>query len=152
MVQNHATPLLLIRDAYESTVLTSFFYLLLLYLSPDPDEQRMIFSKVGLSREADREARRKDEEPKKWVFPLGFIKWKPAASRICDCLLWLTLWQGWSALLASNEMGSSAVLCHTTDASPLSLPLYTYLNDIKVQPSLLSFSITWGFIAKIPGV
>ncbi|KAJ7129004.1 organic solute transporter Ostalpha-domain-containing protein [Mycena crocata] len=75
---NHATPLLLIRDAYEATVLTAFFYLLLTYLSPDPEDQKAIFLKVGLSRAADAEAVAKGEEPKKWMFPLGFIKSKPA--------------------------------------------------------------------------
>ncbi|KAF8070429.1 organic solute transporter Ostalpha-domain-containing protein, partial [Lyophyllum atratum] len=74
---NHATVLVLIRDGYESTVLTAFFYLLLMYLSHDPEEQKSIFLKAGLSREADREARKKGEELKGWVFPLGFIKWKP---------------------------------------------------------------------------
>ncbi|KAJ8088608.1 hypothetical protein PM082_013851 [Marasmius tenuissimus] len=38
----------------------------------------MIFRKVGLSREADAIARRKGEEVRKWVFPLGFVKSKPA--------------------------------------------------------------------------
>jgi len=71
---------LLIRDGYESTVLTSFFYLLLTYLSPSPDEQKSIFFKVGLSKQADREARRKGEKVRKWVIPLSFIKAKPAVS------------------------------------------------------------------------
>ncbi|KAJ7782783.1 organic solute transporter Ostalpha-domain-containing protein [Mycena metata] len=75
---NHATPLLLIRDAYESTVLTAFFYLLLTYLSPNPEDQKAIFLKVGLSRAADAEALAKGEQPRKWMFPLGFIKSKPA--------------------------------------------------------------------------
>ncbi|KAJ6497755.1 organic solute transporter Ostalpha-domain-containing protein [Mycena sanguinolenta] len=75
---NHATPLLLIRDAYESTVLTSFFYLLLTCLSPNPDDQKAIFHKVGLSRAADAEAIAKGQEPRKWMFPLGFVKAKPA--------------------------------------------------------------------------
>ncbi|KAJ7125042.1 organic solute transporter Ostalpha-domain-containing protein, partial [Mycena epipterygia] len=75
---NHSTPLLLIRDAYESTVLTAFFYLLLTYLSPNPEDQKAIFLKVGLSRAADAEALAKGEEPKKWMFPLGFVKAKPA--------------------------------------------------------------------------
>ena len=79
-LQNHSTPLLLIRDSYESTVLTAFFYLLLTYLSPSTDEQKAIFLKVGLSRHADREARRKGGQPRKWVFPLSFIKTKPAVS------------------------------------------------------------------------
>ncbi|KII96195.1 hypothetical protein PLICRDRAFT_96965, partial [Plicaturopsis crispa FD-325 SS-3] len=74
---DHATPILLIRDGYESTVLTAFFYLLLTYLSPSPDEQKAIFLKVELSREADREARRKGENESRWMFPLGFVKWKP---------------------------------------------------------------------------
>ncbi len=78
--QNQSTPLILVRDGYESTVLTSFFYLLLMYLSPNTEEQKAIFRKAGLSRENDREALRKGQEPKKWVFPLGFIKWKPAVS------------------------------------------------------------------------
>jgi hypothetical protein len=75
--QNHSTALILIRDGYESTVLTAFFYLLLMYLDHDPDEQKSIFLKVGLSREADRDALRRREKPQAWVFPLGFIKWKP---------------------------------------------------------------------------
>ncbi|KAF9263113.1 DUF300-domain-containing protein, partial [Marasmius fiardii PR-910] len=75
---NNATPLILLRDCYESTVLTSFFYLLLYYINPSPEEQRVIFRKVGLSEEADNEALRKGEEIKKWVFPLGFVKRKPA--------------------------------------------------------------------------
>ncbi|KAL0576386.1 hypothetical protein V5O48_005607 [Marasmius crinis-equi] len=75
---DHATPLILLRDCYESTVLTSFFYLLLIYISPDPEEQRAIFRKVGLSREADNIAIQNREPVKKWMFPLGFVKSKPA--------------------------------------------------------------------------
>ncbi|KAF9460767.1 organic solute transporter Ostalpha-domain-containing protein [Collybia nuda] len=74
---NHSTALLLLRDGYESTVLTAFFYLLLVYLSPDPEEQKAIFLKFGLSRNADRNAMNKGEQLKKWVFPLGFIRSKP---------------------------------------------------------------------------
>ncbi|RDX48124.1 DUF300-domain-containing protein [Lentinus brumalis] len=74
---NHATPLLLIRDCYESTVLTAFFYLLLLYVSPDPHEQKEIFRKNGLSRANDRDRRRRGEPLQKWMFPMGFIRWKP---------------------------------------------------------------------------
>jgi len=74
---NNSTPLLLIRDCYESTVLTSFFYLLLVYLSPDPHEQKEIFRKYGLSKEHNRELRKKGEKPKKWVFPLSPVKWMP---------------------------------------------------------------------------
>jgi len=89
---NESTPLLLIRDGYESTVLTSFFYLMLNYLSHDPDEQRAIFLKNGLSREHDREALRKGEAPSKWMFPLGFVKWKPR-----DGLLFLQIMK-WGVL------------------------------------------------------
>ncbi|KAF5351717.1 hypothetical protein D9756_007521 [Leucocoprinus leucothites] len=75
---DHATPIILIRDGYESTVLTAFFYLLLMYLSHDPEEQRLIFLKHGLSRQNDAERIKKREPVQRWVFPLGFIKWKPA--------------------------------------------------------------------------
>ncbi|KLO10338.1 DUF300-domain-containing protein, partial [Schizopora paradoxa] len=74
---NQSTPLLLLRDCYEATVLTAFFYLLLLYTSPDPDGQRAIYRKVGLSKENDQEARMRGEPPKKWVLPLGFLRSKP---------------------------------------------------------------------------
>ncbi|EMD33408.1 hypothetical protein CERSUDRAFT_56898 [Gelatoporia subvermispora B] len=74
---NHSNILLLVRDCYESTVLTAFFYLLLAYLSPDPHEQKDIFRKVGLSRENDREARKRGERPGHWMFPLSFVRWKP---------------------------------------------------------------------------
>nr|GAT46121.1 predicted protein [Mycena chlorophos] len=75
---NHATPLLLIRDCYESTVLTAFFYLLLTYLSPNPEDQRAILLKTGLSRAVNAERVARGEEPKKWMLPLGFIKAMPA--------------------------------------------------------------------------
>jgi hypothetical protein len=78
--QNHSTPLILIRDCYEAVVLTSFFYLLLTYLSPNPDEQKDIFRVYGLSHENDRERKRKGKKPQKWVFPLGFVKSRPAVS------------------------------------------------------------------------
>jgi len=74
---DNATPLLLIRDAYEAILLTAFFYLLLTYLSHDPEEQKSIFRKRGLSREADAELRRRGLPRRKWVFPLGFVRWKP---------------------------------------------------------------------------
>ncbi|KAL1944940.1 hypothetical protein VTO73DRAFT_2560 [Trametes versicolor] len=74
---NHSTPLLLIRDCYESTVLTAFFYLLLLYVSPDVNVQKEIFRKNGLSREHDRRRRKRGEPPQKWMLPLGFMRWRP---------------------------------------------------------------------------
>ncbi|KAF5322163.1 hypothetical protein D9619_001707 [Psilocybe cf. subviscida] len=74
---NHSTPLILIRDAYEALVLTAFFYLLLMYLSHDPEEQKRIFVRFGLSHEADAIALQKGQKVTKWVLPLGFVKWKP---------------------------------------------------------------------------
>ncbi|KAJ8482614.1 hypothetical protein ONZ51_g5230 [Trametes cubensis] len=76
-IRNHSTPLLLIRDCYESTVLTAFFYLLLLYISPDPNVQKEVFRKNGLSREHDKRLRKRGEQPQKWMLPLGFVRWKP---------------------------------------------------------------------------
>jgi hypothetical protein len=78
--QNHSTPLILIRDCYEGVVVTSFFYLLLAYLSPIPDQQKEIFRLNGLSHENDRQRKRRGLKPRKWVLPLGFIKSKPAVS------------------------------------------------------------------------
>ena len=81
--QDNATPLLLIRDAYEAIILTAFFYLLLTYLSPDREVQKAILRKRGLSREADAELRRRGLPRKKWVFPLGFVRRKPQVGRNC---------------------------------------------------------------------
>jgi hypothetical protein len=77
---NHATPLLLLRDCYESTVLTAFFYLLLVYISPELAGQRDVMRRVGMSVERDAELRRKGLPPDKWAFPLFWIKSKPAVS------------------------------------------------------------------------
>ncbi|KAG6831760.1 hypothetical protein H0H92_007912 [Tricholoma furcatifolium] len=74
---DYSTVLILVRDAYESTALTAFLYLLLMYISHDPEEQKALFLTVGLSREADLEARKKGEKPRRWIFPLGFLRWKP---------------------------------------------------------------------------
>ncbi|KAF8653287.1 hypothetical protein AX16_003989 [Volvariella volvacea WC 439] len=75
---NNAVVLLLIRDAYEAIVLTAFFYLLLMYLSPNPEVQKAIFAKAGLSKEADRQAELKGEKLQTWIWPLGYVRWKPA--------------------------------------------------------------------------
>jgi hypothetical protein len=75
---NHSTILILLRDGYESTVLTSFFYLLLLYIDPEPEGQKDIMRKEGLSWENDEEARRQGKSVKKWALPFGSIKRKPA--------------------------------------------------------------------------
>lgn len=59
---NHAIPITLVRDSYESFVLYSFFYLLLQYLAPTTEGQKEVFRNVVL---------------KKWIFPLGSVKYRP---------------------------------------------------------------------------
>jgi hypothetical protein len=51
-----------------------------MYISHNPDEQKAVFNKVGLSRQADREARKRRRKVRGWIFPLGFVKWKPEVS------------------------------------------------------------------------
>jgi hypothetical protein len=48
-----------------------------MYLSHDTEEQKRIFLKAGLSVEADNIARKRGQDLAKWVFPLGFVHWKP---------------------------------------------------------------------------
>ncbi|KAI0301579.1 organic solute transporter Ostalpha-domain-containing protein [Multifurca ochricompacta] len=103
---DNATPLLLIRDAYEAIILTAFFYLLLTYLSPDPEVQKAVFQKQGLSREADAELRRRGQPPKKWVFPLGFVKWKPQ-----DGMFFLQLMK-WGVLQYCVDTLAAVILNH----------------------------------------
>ncbi|KAG2015794.1 DUF300 domain-containing protein [Coprinopsis cinerea AmutBmut pab1-1] len=74
---NQSTPLILVRDAYEAIVLTAFFYLLLNYLSPDPEEQKRVFLKAGLSQVNDAARLQRGEKLQKWMWPMGFVKWKP---------------------------------------------------------------------------
>jgi hypothetical protein len=109
--------LLLIRDAYEAIILTAFFYLLLTYLSPDPEVQKAIFRKRGLSKEADAECRRRGQPRRKWVFPLGFVGWKPQVRRIFVTLLYThakrnELPSGWPILFAAYEVVCTSVLRH----------------------------------------
>jgi Organic solute transporter Ostalpha len=59
---NHAIPITLVRDSYESFVLYSFFYLLLQYLSPTTEGQKEVFRSVVLQ---------------KWIFPFGSVKYRP---------------------------------------------------------------------------
>lgn len=75
---NNAIPLILIRDGYEAIVLTGFFYLLLNYISNNPDEQRLVFLKHGISQRTDRELIKAGKKPTQWMWPCGFIKSKPA--------------------------------------------------------------------------
>lgn len=48
-----------------------------MYVSHDPEEQKRVFLRAGLSVEADNVAIQKGQDVVKWVFPLGFVKWKP---------------------------------------------------------------------------
>ena len=109
-MQNLSTPILLIRDAYESIVLTSFFYLLLQYPSPDTQGQKEIFRKVTIE---------------KWVFPLGWIKWRPEVGL---SMVWSTvfesnyLFSGRAILSSVDEMGDSAILFPSPHVSSALLP------------------------------
>jgi hypothetical protein len=59
-----------IRDCYEAVVIVSFFYLLLQYVGDTPAEQHEVFRAVKL---------------KKWVWPLGYWKYRPSGLHF----LWL---------------------------------------------------------------
>lgn len=59
----------------------------------------MILLKSGLSLEADQTARQKGDEIKHWLFPMRFVTSKPR-----DRLYFLI-----------DEVGSSTILCNTTD-------------------------------------
>jgi len=52
-----------------------------MYLSDDPEEQKKVFLKKGLSKEADRIATQHGLAVKKWCFPLGCVKRKPNVNR-----------------------------------------------------------------------
>jgi hypothetical protein len=116
--QNHSTPLILIRDCYEAIVLTSFFYLLLTFLSPNPEEQKEVFRLHGISRENDRQRKRKGQKPQKWVFPLGFIKSRPAVSLpqlAASRTQSRELSSGRVVFSSAHEMGRTAVLRDPTN-------------------------------------
>ena len=115
--QNHSTPLILIRDCYEGVVLTSFFYLLLTYLSPNPEEQKEVFRLYGLSRENDRQRRRRGQKPQRWVFPLGFVKSRPAVSspNLVSRALLRKVPSGRVVFSPNHEMGRAAILCDQTN-------------------------------------
>ncbi|KAG8955676.1 hypothetical protein FRC04_007667 [Tulasnella sp. 424] len=65
LYDSYASPLIIIRDCYEAVVLHAFFCLLLEYISHDEEEQKEAFREIKL---------------KNWMFPLGFIRKKPASS------------------------------------------------------------------------
>jgi hypothetical protein len=136
MLQDNATPLLLIRDAYEAIILTAFFYLLLTYLSPDPEVQKAIFRKRGLSREADAARRRRGLPRRKWVFPLGFVRWKPQVGAktllplSVPMLSTMNVSSGWPVLLTAYEVGCTSVLRHPA-----------YVRHISLNSGFLSLTV-----------
>ena len=87
--------------------------MLLNYVSPDVEEQKLVLLKVGLSRDADRVARQKGEATGRWAFPLGFIKWKPSVENIIYLYRlkvshYVIL--GRTIFFTANEMGNPTVL------------------------------------------
>jgi len=70
-----------------------------MYLSDDPEEQKRIFLKKGLSKEADRIATQQGLTVKKWCFPLGFVKRKPNVNRK------LSFWFFWESSPSSTQDG-----------------------------------------------
>ena len=82
----------------------------------------------GLSRQNDKERRRRGEPLQKWVMPLGFVRKKPEVGHLKH--LYLSLADtcmpppGWALFLATHEMGGIAVLCSPARVDVISpLPL-----------------------------
>ncbi|KAH9485156.1 Transmembrane protein 184-like protein [Psilocybe cubensis] len=48
-----------------------------MYVDHDVEEQKRVFIRRGMSLEADAVAQRNGKHISKWVFPLGFVRWKP---------------------------------------------------------------------------
>lgn len=78
----------------------------------------------GLSRRNDRDRVANGEAPKKWMFPLNSVRWKPEVGSFCRmhlsahfCLTVISSPRrglGRLALLAAYEMGNSTILCGPT--------------------------------------
>ena len=127
---NHAIPLTLLRDSYESFVLYSFFYLLLQYLSPTTESQKEVFRKIVL---------------KKWIFPLGSVKYRPRDGLyFLQLMKWVRL-RGCPVIRPIGNspllIGSSAVLyCTPNDnAGGSHSRLYRYLFNCRTYtPSTLT--------------
>lgn len=78
---NEALYFQLVRDCYEAFVISSFFHLLLSYLScPEPTEEEA--SPPPSIKKLERHKRLKevfkDVKVGKWMFPFGAVKWRPA--------------------------------------------------------------------------
>ncbi|KAK4335256.1 DUF300 domain protein [Rhodotorula toruloides] len=71
----------LVRDCYEALVIASFFFLLLSYLSNPPSSPDSPISKPYATKR-ERDARLRESVSnlhlKKWMWPLGRRKWRPA--------------------------------------------------------------------------
>ncbi|GAA5895324.1 hypothetical protein JCM8208_005978 [Rhodotorula glutinis] len=71
----------LVRDCYEAIVIAEFFFLLLSYLSnpsPTPEDPIPIPYATRAERDAQLRESVKDVHLKKWMWPLGWLKWRPA--------------------------------------------------------------------------
>ncbi|KPV74907.1 uncharacterized protein RHOBADRAFT_36871 [Rhodotorula graminis WP1] len=71
----------LVRDCYEAIVIAEFFFLLLSFLSnPPPTSEEPIPTPYATKAERDAQLREsvKDLHLRKWMWPLGFLKWRPA--------------------------------------------------------------------------
>jgi len=71
----------LVRDCYEAIVIAEFFFLLLSYLSnPPPTADDPIPTPYATKAERDAQLREsvKDLHLEKWMWPLGWLKWRPA--------------------------------------------------------------------------
>ncbi|GAA5925314.1 OSTA/TMEM184 family protein [Sporobolomyces koalae] len=84
----------LARDCYEAIIVGSFFYLLLSYLSkPRPTAEEPIPQplETAAQRAAQLRSSVKHVHIKKWIWPLGFLKWRPArgGSGEGESFLWL---------------------------------------------------------------
>lgn len=63
----------LVRDCYESIVIAAFFQLLLAYLAEEKGER----NPTEAERHVVLRRRFRNVRVKKWIFPLGFVRWRP---------------------------------------------------------------------------
>lgn len=125
-----------------------------MYLSPDADEQRRIFMKHGLSRQNDAERMKKGQPVQKWVFPLGFIKWKPAVSALALSLIVCISYYEQDGLYFLQLMKWGVLqYCVLRPLYVNETFLGITLSDLyQGPPSSQWFSITWAYIVNPLGV
>lgn len=146
------------RDCYESTVLTSFFYLILNYISPDPHEQRLVFiraSSILLNMLSQN-----------WLysyFRKAWVKkmtvWHCVGARLLkDGCFRLDLWSqslqylsfiqyawdkltltylGRAILFTNYEVGYIAILCYTPCVCTFYLPQHL-ISDLRESTTLIA--------------